>query len=52
MTAIEHEATPVEQDRQFPLASIYKPVLQVIQVDASVQTEQPKGHLRQSTLSR
>lgn len=45
MTAIEHELTPVEQGMQFPLASMYMPVLQVTQVTESLQVLQPKGHL-------
>lgn len=49
--AIEQELTPREQGRQFPLASIYSPVLQVIHVELSVQMEQPNEHFKQVTLS-
>ena len=45
ITAIEHDFTPVEHGIQLLSAFIYKPVLQVIQILASWQILQPKGHL-------
>lgn len=47
---MEHEATPVEHERQLPFASIYNPVLQVMQVVLSEQTLHPNGHFRQILL--